>query len=173
MRISEKVKENLEDISNFAECNYEHVPKELALTDDGLDRQFVFRAKRGTKYDIIDLPVTEPSLIKLFIQSESKISVYLLPPKSEAQKRKEGDGTSLANFHFSEVSRQVLAVTDPAEGTFTISVDKHEDPYRLKIEYESSPAEPCSLLTLKLAVKPTVSLKDENLSCAELHKMLP
>ena len=67
----------------------------------------------------------------------------------------------------------MLAVTDPAEGTFTIAVNKHEDPYRIKIEYDSTPQEPCSLLTMKIAVKPQASLPTENLSCATLHKLPP
>jgi hypothetical protein len=80
--LSETIRD-LQDVRQFSGCTHDTMPQSLPVVSDGFDKQFTFRAKSGTKYDIIDLPVEETSLIRLFVHNfepSTKVSVFLLAP---------------------------------------------------------------------------------------------
>jgi len=122
------------------------VPQSLPEASDGFDKQFTFSAKSGKKYDIVNLPVEDKdTLVRVYLNtsststSHSKITVYLLPPKSHAKTRRENAAKFMKHAVKDYVS-EVLGVTDPALHQFTVVVKASTDgePYRLKIEYDSS-----------------------------------
>jgi hypothetical protein len=71
--------------------------------------------------------------------SHSKITVFLLPPKSVAKARREKAAKFMKHAIKDYVS-EVDGVTDPALHQFTAVVkgSPDGDSYRLKIEYDSS-----------------------------------
>ena len=77
--------DDMGDIGAFVECDHDEVPASLPIVSDGFDRTFTFKAKTGSKSDIILLPVEDSSVIRLYMNmgsSQAKISATLLPAVS-------------------------------------------------------------------------------------------
>jgi len=47
--------------------------------------------KTGTKFDIVELPIEQPSLVRLYLhmEDESRVSVFLLHPENVARDKRK------------------------------------------------------------------------------------
>ena len=64
----------------------------MPVGNDGFDRQFTFKVKSGTKFDIVEVPIMEASLMRVYLHlddSVSRVSVFLLHPENVAREKRK------------------------------------------------------------------------------------
>lgn len=87
----EEDEDDIADPAAFMECTHDDVPASLPIVSDGFDRIYTFKAKAGSKSDIILLPVEDSSVIRLYMNmgsSQAKVSATLLPAVSQMKDRR-------------------------------------------------------------------------------------
>ena len=82
---------DLQEIIQYQSCAHDEVPAQYPNGSDGFGRQFTYKVKTGKKFDIVELPIEQPSLVRLYLhmEDESRVSVFLLHPENVARDKRK------------------------------------------------------------------------------------